>query len=84
MIILILGTMSRYKYKIRAELSGKKTILRERVIELGHFGFDPSTRIRAALIQGCQEHFSDPKCPIGKWSNFNPPFWEFSRKAGHA
>ena len=35
------------------------------------FWFRP--RIRAALIQGCQEHFSDPKCPIGKWSNFNPP-----------
>ena len=46
------------------------------------FWFRP--RIRAALIQGCQEHFSDPKRPIGKWSNFNPPFWEFSRKAGHA
>jgi hypothetical protein len=43
MILLILGTMSRYKYKIRAELSGKKTILRERVIELGHFGFDPDS-----------------------------------------
>jgi hypothetical protein len=39
MIILILGTISRYK--IRAELSKKKPVLRERVIELGPFGFDP-------------------------------------------
>ena len=36
------------------------------------FWFRP--RIRAALIQGCQEHFSDRKCPIGKWPNFNLPF----------
>ena len=46
------------------------------------FWFRP--RIRAAVTYSCQEHFSDPKRPIGKWSNFNPPFWEFSRKAGHA
>ena len=46
------------------------------------FWFRP--RIRAAVNNSCQEHFSDPKCPIGKWSNFNPPFWEFSRKVGHA
>ena len=39
------------------------------VIELGPFGFDPGFE-----QPGCQEHFSDPKGPIGKWSNFNPPF----------
>ena len=39
MIILILGSISRYK--IRAELSKKKTDSEERVIELGRFGFDP-------------------------------------------
>ena len=35
-----------------------------------------------SAIEGCQEHFSDPKGPIGKWSNFDPPLWNFSRSAG--
>ena len=45
------------------------------MIELGHIGFDPG--FEQPSLRAAREHFSDPKGPIGKWSNFNPLFWEF-------